>query len=301
MMAPPRLVEMIGHAAMRTPHRQQPVMGFAPETHRAMDHPPEAQAHRPEEVEVLRGVGPVSVGSKLRLGSGVDARLHQPQQSARAFPTLHDAFRRQQPAVHAQHPEQAPHPGRQQRCRALLGRKGLQVLRPLLAAGLAQQPIRDGPKRARQGEIVPEINPGSCTVETVRQPGKERVIVENQLGAHIRGPRIQRAHQTIDQDRNGQQREPEREPGRPDEVDLAHEVLPVRNFRIPPRRLKTLEVPDGQLDRQQQSGNVAGHVHHPNGPRLGRAKGPGTEDHHEIHQRPGQIVTQPVEQDVPRP
>ena len=196
----------------------------------AMERPPESQTHRPQEVEILGGIGAVGVGTKLSESVGVDAGFDQKQQRSRALEPLNDSFQSQQPAVHRQDPQQTSEPRRNRRT-GQVGRwttdywpltsgpvvaRSVAALsfafRPLvfgafLTRRFAQQPIAHRPKRTRQPEITPKGKPGQATVETVRKPFQILMIFETELLSMIGGPRIDGADQAIAQDQPGERGE----------------------------------------------------------------------------------------------
>ena len=112
--APPRLVEMIGQAAMMAAQNSSTMMRVEALPAGALQRPPKAEAHRPEQIEVLRGIRRDRHTARIGLASRIHQRLHQKQQFAGTARALDNAFQAQQRAIEAKQPEQLPQPTRQQ-------------------------------------------------------------------------------------------------------------------------------------------------------------------------------------------
>src|SRR6266571_1258598 len=78
------------------------------------------------------------------------------------------------------------------------------MFRPLFAAGLAQQPIAQCPKRAGQRQVTPKSDPGFGAVEAMRQPLDVLMISEAQFVWMPGGARVESADQAITEEGNGQ-------------------------------------------------------------------------------------------------
>ena len=70
---------------------------------------------------------------------------------------------------------------------------------PFLAGGFARQPVRNGPKSARQGQVIPEGGPRAAAIETMGQPFPIRVVGESRRLRMISGCRVQSADEAIRQ------------------------------------------------------------------------------------------------------
>src|SRR6266581_6449954 len=74
------------------------------------------------------------------------------------------------------------------------------MFRPLFAAGLAQQPIAQCPKRAGQRQVTPKSDPGFGAVEAMRQPLDVLMISEAQFVWMPGGAGVEGADQAITED-----------------------------------------------------------------------------------------------------
>src|SRR5579862_3695023 len=86
------------------------------EPRRTMQRPPKAQAHRPEQVEILCRARPVCIRTELRDGLRIHLRLGNEQEFPRALNPLRYSLQPEQHSINCEHPKQSPQPARQQWC-----------------------------------------------------------------------------------------------------------------------------------------------------------------------------------------
>ena len=266
----------------------------------ALQCPPKTEAHRPEQIEILGGIGTIGIRPELGLARRIHQRLRHKQQFAGTARALDDAFQSQQRAIEAKHPEQLPQPARQQ------PRRPGEIIFTATANGAllgwsqAQEPVADRPERTGQSQISPKGEPGAVAVQAVRQPGKAAMGFKKSRVRIVGVKRIQGAHQAKGQNRQRQSRQAA--------VQQTRQRMPLPGFRggvkriiFPTQHRVAFRPADENFCEQQNPQGVARDVHGPDGPRLGRAKGPGAENQHRKYDQPAQIVADAIELNVRRP
>ena len=72
------------------------MMRFAFRAVRSVESPPKPQAYGPKEIEILRRISTVGIGTELGVCAWINARFDKKEQFAGAFQPLNDAFQPEQ-------------------------------------------------------------------------------------------------------------------------------------------------------------------------------------------------------------
>jgi hypothetical protein len=258
--------------------------GRARNTEEALsERPPEGEADRPDEVQIVRGGTPVGEGAEGDIGL-IPTRQNPQQIPAAIQPLERSHDRKCRGGKHHRPQEDRDPPGRNS------GEKAVGIRHSALLAAHPEEPIPGSPEEAGHREVVVERPQGGRPIVAVGKPLDRLKVLDVDARADISRPgkRVRHAGPGVQGgDQDIRQQDPRQRRQGSDRPTMSGSVRPTGRLEI---RLPT----DESLEGQQQPQDIAHTVHRQDGPPQRRPERPRGEDHGQEEQRPTDVVCDPV-------